>query len=176
MTNAMIGRPKKSFEETKKPVSFGVIPEHKDLLTFLSQYCKYEERAPFLYDFVLAILEHEKFIINAPGETAQELTQDYKTATANLNQIKKDLYHLAEWGKDRAPEFKALNEQLDEHIKLTKELYNATFTRMTSTVVTPDFWQKLQTAQETNSLELLPIAQALKDIQELKNASLDEAA
>lgn len=175
MTKLKTGRPKLAVEERKVPVSFGVIPAHFELLTFLSEYCNYTERAPFLYDFVLAILEHEKFQINIAHEVNPELRKDYKTSTANLNQLKKDLYHLAEWGKDRDPEFKALNEQLDEHIKLTKELHDATFTRMTSTPVTSDFWQKLQTAQETNNLELLPIALALKDIQELKNASLDEA-
>jgi hypothetical protein len=176
MKKLKTGRPKLAVEERKVPVSFGVKPEHRELLNFLSGFCNYKERASFLYDFVLAILEHEKFQINITHEVNPELRKDYKTSTANLNQIKKDLYHLAEWGIDRAPEFKALNEQLDEHIKLTKELHHATFTRMTSTPVTPDFWQKLQTAQETNNLELLPIAQALKDIQELKNAFLDEAA
>lgn len=176
MSKLKTGRPSLVPEERKVPVSFGVIPEHRELLTFLSGFCNYKERASFLYDFVLAILEHEKFQINIAGEAKQELRQHYKTSTANLNKIKKDLYHLAEWRKEREPEFKALNEQLEEHLKLTKELHDVTFTRITSTTVTPDFWLKLQTAQETNNLELLPIAQALKDIQQIRNTHLDDAA
>lgn len=163
MNKLKTGRPSLVPEERKVPISFGVIPEHRKLLTFLSRFCNYKERASFLYDFMLTILANEKFIINVPGNSAQELRKEYKASTAILNQLNKELFHLAKWRRNCDSEFKALHDHIEAHSKLTKALYDATFTRMTSTPITPDFWQKLQIAQSTNNLELLPIAQDLQN-------------
>lgn len=170
MANGNVGAPHKEPEEQRNaPVTFRVTKEQRKLIDFLYAQCGYKTRGLFLYDLLLSVMAHEQFIINMPAESAKELQIEYRNSSTNLNQLKRDFYNKEEWLKDSAIEKEALVIELSEHFKLTKELYHSTFNRKLSQPVTDDFWKHLKQGRKIGNIELLPISQSLKDIQELKN-------
>lgn len=170
MAKGNVGAPPKESEERRDaPVTFRVTKEQCKLIDFLSAQCGYKTRGLFLYDFMLAVMANEQFIINMPADSAEDLHIHYKKSAINLNQLKRDFYKKEEWLKDSTVEKEALVIELSEHFKLTKELYRSTFNKNLSQPVTNDFWKHLKQGRKIGSIELLPIAQSLKDKQELKN-------
>lgn len=170
MANGNVGAPSKEPEERRNaPVTFRVTKEQRKLIDFLYAQCGYKTRGLFLYDLMLAVMANEQFILNMPADPAEDLQIDYRKSAINLNQLKRDFYNKEEWLKDSTVEKEALVIELSEHFKLTKELYRSTFNKNLSQPVTDDFWKHLKQGRKIGNIELLPIAQTLKDTQELKN-------
>jgi hypothetical protein len=163
MANGNVGRPEKEIEDKRDaPVTFRVTQEQKELLNFVRTVCGYKTTGLFLYNFMLSILEHEKFHFLIPGKGNEELRIHYRNASTNLNLLKRDFYYLAERGKESEAERAALREALTEHHQLTKQLYQATFKKQVSKPITSEFWQKIKLSKARNNVVLSPIAASLK--------------
>lgn len=182
MANGNVGRPEKE-DKRNAPVTFRVTKEQKELLNFVRTVCGYKTTGLFLYDFMLSILEHERFNFLIPGKANEELRMHYRNASTNLNQLKRDFYHLAERGKESETERAALREALTEHHQLTKKLYQATFKKQASQPITSEYWEKIKVSQTKKHLALSPITSLLKTknqssekINDLPDSKFDEAA
>jgi hypothetical protein len=165
MANGNVGRPEKEKEDKRDaPVTFRVTQEQKELLNFVRTVCGYKTTGLFLYDFMLSILEHEKFQFLIPGKANEELRIHYRNASTNLNQLKRDFYFFAERCKyqQAEPKLLALYEALAEHHQLTKQLYQATFKQQVSKPVTSEFWQKIKLSRAKNDIQVSPVASSLK--------------
>jgi hypothetical protein len=163
MANGNVGRPEKE-DKRDAPVTFRVTQEQKELLNFVRTVCGYKTTGLFLYDFMLSILEHEKFQFLIPGKANEELRIHYRNASTNLNQLKRDFYFFAERCKYQQvePKLLALYEALADHHQLTKQLYQATFKQQVSKPVTSEFWQKIKLSRAKNDIQVLPVASSLK--------------